>query len=146
MSSPFSRFCVGALCLLGLAGCGGGSLVKLQGRLTLDGQALQWNEPTALEVSLVAESSDPMKPGKSYAAEVGPDGTFTVQGSDGRGIPPGTYQFAVTWTGYGPGTKPPAWLKGLDKPATSTLKYEVTADANQKIVIDLTKKTVRRDT
>jgi hypothetical protein len=126
-----------------LAGCGGGPLVKLQGRLTQDGRVVQWNEPTPLEVRLFLQNPDPIKAGQSYAAEVGQDGSFTVQG---KGIPPGSYKLAVVSKGDRPGTKPPPFLKDLSNAATSRLTYEVAAGADQKIVIDLAKKTVQPET
>jgi hypothetical protein len=143
MSSPICRFLLAALCAAGLAGCGGGeTLVKLQGRLVDNGQPLQWRETSPLRIDLTWKDPDPTKPGKAYTAEAANDGAFTIDGGTGKGIPPGQYTFTVRTPGVAPGAPQPPLLEGLNDPKNSPLKYEVSADANQKIVIDLRKKTV----
>jgi hypothetical protein len=131
--------------LTGAVGCGGETLVKLQGRVVVGGEPLQWTEPTPLTVGLTGVSPDPEKTGKAFTAEVQKDGTFVVESSPGKGIPAGKYTFTVRSVGGAPGTRPPAFLAPFVDSDKTPLKYEVTTDAEQKIVIDLTKQNVQRE-
>jgi hypothetical protein len=134
--------------LLGLAGCGGDKLVVLHGRLANNGGAWQSPENVSLQVIVTTPPSEDGKvPGTMFAAPVGSDGNFTVQGGTGKGVSPGHYTFAVQSSAGGPGMRrpQPSWLAEVADPENSPLKYEVTAEANQRIVIDLGKKVVERE-
>ena len=145
MSSPLCRFIVSALFLLGVVGCGAPK-AQLEGRLLEDGQPLQWKEATPLEVRAARPGDTDDKPGLSFAAMVDKDGHFTLKAPDGGGIPPGDYTFAVRTTAQRPGVgQSVPQLMGLTDPAKSPMKYTVTADAKQRIAIDLKKKTVVRE-
>jgi hypothetical protein len=145
MSSPICRFLAGALCLLGVVGCGTPK-AQLEGRLLEDGQPMQWKESTPLEVRAACPGASPDKPGLSFEATVDKDGHFTLRAPDGGGIPPGDYTFAVRTTADRPGVKQSVpQLLGLTDPAKSPLKYKVTADSKQRIAIDLKKETVERE-
>jgi hypothetical protein len=137
-----------ALCLLGLAGCGGEKLVVLHGRLADNGSAWQAHENVPLQVIVTTPASEDGKvPGMKFSAPVGSDGTFTVQGGTGKGVPLGLYTFAVQSSAGGPGMRrpQPSWLADFADPEKSPLKYEVTADSSQRIVLDLGKKAVERE-
>ena len=146
MSPAFvRRFFVG-LCLAGLAGCASDGRVVLRGRVVADGQPVPAGEPpVALEVLLQAEGTG-TDPGTEYVAPVDPDGTFTVRGGDGKGIPPATYQFAVRAAADRPlgQASPPVPLRGVADLASSPLRCEIAA-GDRRVVIDVTKKTVQKE-
>ena len=140
MSSLIGRLLVGLLCLVSLAGCGSKTVV-LEGRLTADGKPLEWKEDAPLEVQLSNATAN-----VAFSAPVETGGKFTVKGGDGRGIPPGNYTFAVRTISTGPRNKIPSpLLDGIESIGNSPLKYEVTTDGKQHIVIDVTKHTIQRE-
>ena len=141
MSSFVSRLLLGVVCLVGLAGCAKESLVVLEGRLTADSQPLDWKEASPLEVVLRNEKAN-----LSFSAPVETNGRFTVKGSEGKGIPPGAYQITLRTINLRPGKSvPPPLLKGVTDPASSPLKYDVTADPVQRVVLDIKKQTVQHE-
>ena len=101
-----------------------------------------------MEVQLTTPGSKEDKtPGAAFSARVEKDGRFTVRGITGQGIPPGSYTFVLRFQSSRPtgGKAPPSFLQGLSEAATSPLKYEVTDDSKQRVVIDLAKRTVQRE-
>jgi hypothetical protein len=139
------RWLGAGFCLIGLAGCGD-PLVVVQGRLAWNGQSWPANDQMSLLVTVTGNASeDGQTPGSSFAAAVAEDGTFTIHGATGKGIPPGRYTFSVRSTADGPKRPQPAWLANLADPATSPLKYEVTTDGSECLVLDAGKKTVARE-
>jgi hypothetical protein len=135
---------VAACCLVGLAGCGGPRLT-VEGRLAWNGQTWPATDQLLLQVILTERApADGQTPGTSFSARVAADGSFTLTGATGHGIPPGSYVLAVrsTLAGPGSGQQQPAWLAALADPATSPLRWEVTADTSERLVIDLGLKTV----
>jgi hypothetical protein len=146
MSFRFSGWFVAALCLAGVVGCANDGRIVLRGRVVADGQPVPRGEPPiGLEVELQKEGAG-IDAGTAYAAAVEPDGTFTVPGGDGKGIPPGTYKIAVRVTADAPGAKPKLAvpLNGLDDLATTPLRCDIAA-ADKGIVIDVKKKTVQKE-
>jgi hypothetical protein len=134
-----------ALFLVLCCGCSGETLVVLHGQVVENGQPRKGQGKPPLRVVLTGQGSEADKtPGTSFVAEVGEDGSFTVQGGTGKGIPPGSYTFTLSSTAVGPGRPQPGELRDFTDPATSPLKCDVTADPNQRVVIDLGKKTVER--
>jgi hypothetical protein len=132
------------LTLCCLAGCGGGGGVKLQGRLIKDDKPLAGGESNPLSVTFRGGAVDPTDPGKSFDAVVDAEGAFVVEPPDGKGVPPGKYRVIVRNPQAGPrGVKPP-WLAPIADDR-SPLEYEVGKEPTQKIVIDVTKKTVQRE-
>src|SRR5262245_29610513 len=86
---------------LALAAAGGCSEPKVivKGRVVANGQPLKAG---SLEVTLQsAGSPDGKTPGRSFPATLERDGTFTVQGGEGKGFPPGTYKITVASTAIG---------------------------------------------
>ena len=88
--------------LSGLAGCGGGgNTVRVSGQLMKDGKPytadLSGKEPETFAVDFVGTVE-----GKSYVfpATITPQGTFSVDGAERRGIPRGQYKIAVLHSGY----------------------------------------------
>lgn len=79
-------------CLLAaiLSGCSGEPLGQISGTVTYQGQPVTSG-------SVVFEDSSA---GISVNAPLGPDGSFTVETFDRDGLPPGTYQVAVSPRGF----------------------------------------------
>ena len=79
-----------------LAGCGGGGMLKPKGRVVQGGTAFTIKEGADLGVFFYPLDADG-KLGKTvYPAYFNAsDGTFTVTGSDKRGLPPGKYRVVV---------------------------------------------------
>lgn len=75
--SPFLPTALAAICLLGLAGCGGGEdfpTTPISGKVTFDGQAVKGGS-----VMLTPAPGTEDKPaGKPATGTVGEDGTFTL--------------------------------------------------------------------
>jgi hypothetical protein len=89
---PLPWFLALAGACLVLAGCGGGA--RVTGKLTNNGQPLTVSDKGMIVVSFIQEGSQPGQPG-AYPVDLGPDGTFTVKGTNGQGIPPGKYMISV---------------------------------------------------
>jgi hypothetical protein len=143
MRSPHYLLVVSLCCLAGCGGGGGGG-VKLQGRLIKDDKPLAGGESNPLSVTFKGAAADLADPGKSFDAKVDAEGAFVVQTPDGKGVPPGKYRVVLRNPQLGPRAPKPAWLAPVadDK---SPLEYEVGPEPTQKIVIDVTKKTVQRE-
>ena len=86
--------------LLSLVGCSE-PLVEVKGRVHQNGQPLPVKDsPTAAggRVMVLFHSLDPGHEGSGpQGAVVIPDGTWSVPGATGRGIPPGKYRVEVKW-------------------------------------------------
>jgi hypothetical protein len=91
------------LTALAMPGCGSSNTIQVSGKL-LDGSApYKVPEGQVLGVTLIAlEVADGSGSGKTvasnepYHADLNPDdGTFTVPGPEGRGIPPGKYRVSI---------------------------------------------------
>jgi hypothetical protein len=86
---------------LGLAGCGSSSTIQVTGTLLRGGAAFVPPSDQRLGVTfhameVVGESGKSLMAGEPIPALVKPDdGTFTVPGTDGYGIPPGKYRIVV---------------------------------------------------
>jgi hypothetical protein len=84
-----------------LSGCGSSQAVWVHGKLTKGG--VQYPLPADQRLNLTFYAVDEFKDGaqtipagQSYPANYKPDdGTFTVPGTDGRGIPPGKYRLSL---------------------------------------------------
>jgi hypothetical protein len=135
---------VATLAVLALSGCGSG--VRLRGRVVADGQPVTVPDGTALTLTFT-EAADGEQAGHSYAALVDPDGAFTCEGPPGAGLPPGRYKVMVSSTATDPAVAAAALKRfpGVSDPKTTPLTYEVNGEREQQIVIDLGKRTVRRE-
>jgi hypothetical protein len=87
---------------LAMAGCGSSQAIRVQGKLTKGGA--KYSVPADQRLNLTFYSMEPFKDekrtilaGEAYMAVYqSEDGTFTVSGPDGRGIPPGKYRVSLT--------------------------------------------------
>ena len=109
-----------------LAGCGGKGLVSVTGTVTLDGKALDRGSVTF----------HPVKSGPLGVGKIQPDGRYSIETGNQRGIAPGEYAVTVVATAdppKGPPTKgpevPPTPLTPAKygRPETSGLRYAVPA-------------------
>jgi len=73
-------------CILVLGCGGGGGAVK--GKVLKGGQPLKVSDKGMVQVRFINESD-------GFTAPVGPDGSFTLTGNEGKGIPAGKYKIAV---------------------------------------------------
>ena len=88
--------------ILSLAGCAGSQpRVEVKGMVHKNGQALPVQVlPSGAGGRVMVlfhsldQSETPLDP---YGAIVKPDGTFSVPGVSGSGIPPGKYRVEITW-------------------------------------------------
>jgi len=102
-----------------------------RGKVTKGGQALKVSEQGMVQVRLFAAEGAVDAP---YTAQVAPDGTFTVKGSDGKAIPAGKYKIAVLQLDPYPKTD---LLKGQFDEKKTTIVRDVSG--GQEIIIDLDK-------
>jgi hypothetical protein len=126
--------------LLG-AGCGGGpeSGPKVTGRLLIDGQPCRPASVNDFDVKfLTVEGAGPAK--RSYLAEVKPDGSFTLNGSMGKGIPVGRYKVSITGKVLGEDGKPTGQYLSQFADGATPLEVEI-IDRTREITIDLANKT-----
>jgi hypothetical protein len=135
-------------------GCGSSNTVQISGKVLKDGSAYRPPDGQKLGVTLYSVGAKDAR-GRSVASEPypalfnGDDGTFTVPGPDGRGIPRGSYRVALIQKPTREAIKAAKPKKGeaADREAdafggkfgseTSPIVREVTSD--QELVIDLAK-------
>ena len=147
---PYLRMAVrGVLCLGALAAGGCGANPRPNGKVVMNGAPYKAETGQILQITFIGEGAS----GVSTAAQVNPDGTFTVPGPTNTGIPAGKYSITVTTTASGGpgGSGPPAGLApaaGGDQfqgkysePTKTPLSCEITS-ANPEIIIDVGKGTV----
>jgi hypothetical protein len=87
---------------LAVAGCGSSQTIWVKGKLTKGGA--KYDVPADQKLHMTFYSTEPFKDGErtipagqAYTAVYkSEDGTFTVEGPDGYGIPPGKYRVSVT--------------------------------------------------
>jgi hypothetical protein len=129
-----------------LPGCAAGKAgVKIEGKLTKDGKSMQVKQGENLHLSLQSKvaSGEPA----IYPAKINPaDGSFVVEGLDGKGIPPGTYKVSLSLTS---GATDPAGLARMKKlgqqfKAINGKEFEVGSEAGQMVTIDITKGTITK--
>jgi len=126
-------------------GCAPSKGVKLTGQLAMNGAP--YTPPDKAAVSLQFTSTDPNANRPNCSAEMPSGATqFEVlgpsKGSSG-GIRPGKYKITVRASNPSKGSYEDIF-KDAFSVKNSTLEYEVTADPEQSIVIDLGKKTVTK--
>ncbi len=88
--------------MLTLAGCSGSEpLVEVKGMVHRNGQPLHVQVLRSGAGGRVMVLFHDLDPGASslgpYGAIVKPDGSFSVPGPSGKGIPPGKYRVEITW-------------------------------------------------
>lgn len=131
------------LAVLTLSGCGSG--VKFHGRLLVDDKPLPVSQDELTYLMFVGAAQDGKK---AYSdADLSPDGSFVVKGTDGHGIPAGKYvvTFSQSPSAYDVSqgkAKPGDKFNGLfAKDSTSPLNCTITSSTKE-VTIDLGKKTV----
>jgi hypothetical protein len=131
-----------ALLLPLLTGCGGGpkeKLVVVKGAVVEDGQAFTIAEDdyeeggACLEVGFIPEKAE----AKSFFTYAAPDGTFTMDGDMGDGIPLGKYKVSILRLGETDHESGCLWQGKFDQEKTP-FTAEVT-EAGGDVVIDLKK-------
>jgi len=87
------RLAVLALAVLAVTGCGGGvSGTKLNGKVLNNGQPYPITEEETVRINFITTGES----GRiSAQPQLNPDGTFTLTGPTGKGVPPGKYQITV---------------------------------------------------
>jgi hypothetical protein len=123
-------FLVVRVCLL--VGCGD-SRRKLNGKIVKGGAPFTLSDKGIFALAFFSESDS----SKMYNATTKTDGTFTIVGADGKGIPAGKYK--VQLTAQDPYTGPQSkdllggkFAKGSDSPLTVDVgKDDVTVDVGK---------------
>ena len=127
-SSPSARRPVRAaalaLVLILVAGCDGGGLQTVKGKVTVDGSPL-----TTGSVRFVPDTAKGNKATAEPAGEIGSDGTYALSTNGQPGAPPGWYKVTVNATTV-PDSSNPYGGKALvaprfNAPETSGLSVEV---------------------
>lgn len=133
---------VSLVCCL-LAGCGPREIkgAKLHGQVVTDGQPVA---PLKGErfVSIIFERVEPPGPVLVRSGgRVQPDGTFTVQGQEAKGTPPGKYEVRIhaEMSGDGESRFAPLFADGK-----TPFVADVTDEPDQFFVIDVAKKTLTK--
>ena len=139
----FLHAAVMLLTIVTLAGCGGasGSAIKVKGTLVQNGKPLQPAPQEDDTVSIVLTPADKNQKLELISAIFNhADGTFEFKGRQNAGVLPGDYRVLVSYVPYkGEGNDV---LKDQFSHENSTLKYTVTNDKVQEIVIDVGKRSV----
>lgn len=134
------RFVLGLALLAPLAGCAQ-PVVQVSGVVTRDGAPVTASSSDTID--LLFQWTSDGGANMSATCNFNPaDGTFSVVGPGGQGVPPGEYRIALTGQKYPPTGTTRDLFGGEFAPAKSPLRYTVTTDPHQRIVIDLSKKTV----
>jgi hypothetical protein len=136
------------LAALPLAGGCGNSEVVARGIILRNNESVVF-EPT--DSVFLSFSTVDAPSSKAFSGQVKKDGSFTVAGAEGGGIPPGKYRITLSTRHYGPPPKNTSGeqpVKLTDKfdgafsdPANSPLVVELQA-GKQAITIDVGTKTV----
>jgi hypothetical protein len=113
------------------AGCGGGHH-KVEGQLVKGGKPFTVSEKGVIQIAFYQEGD---KENAALPASFKPDGSFVVNGRDGKGIPPGTYRVSVV--ALDPYPSGPDLLGGKYTADKTTLKQEI--KGGEKITIDVGK-------
>ncbi|MBI3821870.1 MAG: hypothetical protein HY289_04215 [Planctomycetes bacterium] len=122
-----------------LAGCSGERHVHIAGTLLEGGQPLQPKENEEVTITFVA--INPHAKVQIGNAEFEPSASsFTVHGPLNDGIPPGEYRIVVRCTPYQ--EDEPDRFAGAFSEEKTPLRYTVTHDRSQEIVVDLKARTV----
>src|SRR5207249_8932063 len=99
--NPRFKFFSVLLFSLLVAGCGGGDTVRVTGQLMKDGKPytanLEGKEPETFAVDFVGTINERKY---LYSATIAANGSFRVDGREGRGIPKGQYRITVLHSGY----------------------------------------------
>lgn len=121
-------------------GCGGGGPagVKVSGRLVHNGKPLSPapKEDDTVEVALFPDDASQNAVPALYHA----DGRLEFVGATGGGVPPGPYRVLIRWVPY-QGDQEDRFQERFT-PAATPLRYTVSADPEQDIVVDVGKRTV----
>jgi hypothetical protein len=132
-----------AVAALAASGCGQEkeSGPKLTGRILAAGQPCRPASVNDFDLKFLTVQGEGSAK-RSYLAEVQEDGTFTVNGSIGKGIPTGRYKVIIVGRVLDANGKPTTrYLKTFAAPATP-LEVEIT-DATRQLTIDLEQKTIQ---
>jgi hypothetical protein len=136
-------FCAAAA--LVAAGCGKGGVrgVKVQGEVLQNGKPIPFLRGEEITVGFSREVEPGEKPFGAPAKVKPEDGTFTVAGPSGKGIPPGKYRIQLTSDIYGSdrGDRFEALFDAKAK--RPPLVADVGPDGEQTFVIDVGQWTVR---
>jgi hypothetical protein len=129
------------LSFLVMAGCSGERGATITGRFEEDGQPLQLADKEHVYLSLIPVSKDDKSSRANPGADVNrDDGTFKFIGPGQGLVPAGEYKIAIAIRPR----EAPDRLAGQFTEANTPLRYTVTDEPNQELVIDLVKKTVSR--
>jgi hypothetical protein len=111
-------------------GCGRDGRIRAQGQLIKNGAPFKLGEAEGMRIVFV-----PVDAGEStfdtYVAVFAADGSFTVTGKDGKGLPPGKYRVTVEHL-----KKKEDLFQGAFSGKNTPIVREVTNSSN-KIIIDL---------
>ena len=132
---------VGAvLTLFALPGCGPEpeSGPKLTGKVLINGQPCRPVSIYDFDIKLVSVEEGPIK--KSYMAAIEQDGTFTIHGSIGKGIPTGLYKVSVIGPVVDASGKPTRKYVPTFSDKATPLEVDIKPE-HRELIIDLEKKT-----
>jgi hypothetical protein len=116
------------LCLALVAGCDGGGLVKVSGKVTVDGSPL-----TMGSVRYVPDAAKGNKTTTEPVGQIESDGSYSLTTNGKPGAPPGWYKVTVNATSVPESSNPFGGKAlvgpGFNSPETSGLSVEVKASA-----------------
>jgi hypothetical protein len=113
---------------------------KLTGRLLIDGQPCQPVSVNDFDLKfLTVEGTGTGK--RNYMAEVQPDGTFTVVGSIGKGIPVGRYKVIIYGRVRDGNGKPTNRYNEIYSDKATPFEIEI-IKTTRELTIDLERKTI----
>ncbi len=134
-----------ALAFVVFSGCSrgpSGTGIVVKGTLLQNGKPLQPAPKEDDTVTIQFLPPDPKNnPGETVARYNHADGTFEIKGPVDAGVVPGDYRVSVSFSRYEGGDDV---FNDQFSQEKSTLKYTVTSDKEQEIVIDVGKRTVTK--
>jgi hypothetical protein len=128
------------LILMPLTGCGPEreSGPKLTGKVLINGQPCRPASLYDFDIKFISVEEGPIK--KSYTAAVEEDGTFSVTGSIGKGIPPALYKVSVLGPVIDASGKTTRKYLTTYSDKTTPLEIDIKPE-HRELIIDLEKQT-----
>jgi hypothetical protein len=128
--------------VLAVTGCGRGPKgVTVTGQVLYNGKPIQVQPREEIQVAFSLEAPAGQQPPGTLATVKPEDGSFTISGLDGKGIPPGRYRVTVSSQLY---QQSQDRFEPLFDPKLPPLMVDVGPEKGQRVIIDVGTRTVNK--